>query len=172
MLTKDTFFLSPDKVITCRSIKPGNEAFLYEVYASTRQEELASVNWDNCQKESFLKMQFTAQHKYYQENYSQAEFLIILLNEIPIGRLYIDYRQDEIRLIDIALLPTYRNQGIGTILLKEMINKGQKLGLPIRLHVETYNPALELYKNFGFQSLEERGVYYFMELIPGTNLSK
>ena len=170
MLTKDTLLLAPNKVITCCHLKPGNEAFLYEVYASTRQEELASVNWDNYQKESFLKMQFTAQHKYYQENYSQAEFLIILLNEVPIGRLYIDYRQDEIRLIDIALLPAYRNQGIGKIFLKEIITKGQQLGLPIRLHVETYNPALKLYERLGFQFLEERGVYYFMELVPGKRL--
>lgn len=166
MLAQNTLFLAPNKVIACRQIKPEDEGFLYQVYASTRQEELASVNWENHQKEYFLKTQFTAQHKYYQENYSQAEFLIILLNEVPIGRLYIDYRQDEIRLIDIALLPTYRNQGIGTIFLKEIITKGQQLGLPICLHVETYNPALKLYERFGFQFLEERGVYYFMKLLP------
>ncbi|MGC1245410.1 MAG: GNAT family N-acetyltransferase, partial [Spirulinaceae cyanobacterium] len=143
MLTKHTLHLKPNRALTLRNIESEDEAFLYQVYASTRQEELALVDWDDSQKESFLKMQFNAQHKYYQENYSQAQFLIVLLDEKAIGRLYINYHKDEIRLMDIALLPSFRNQGIGTIFLKKIITEGQQLGLPIRLHVEAYNRALQ-----------------------------
>ncbi|MGB3692860.1 MAG: GNAT family N-acetyltransferase [Spirulinaceae cyanobacterium] len=166
MLTKHTLHLKPNRALTLRNIESEDEAFLYQVYASTRQEELALVDWDDSQKESFLKMQFNAQHKYYQENYSQAQFLIVLLDEKAIGRLYINYHKDEIRLMDIALLPSFRNQGIGTIFLKKIITEGQQLGLPIRLHVEAYNRALQLYQHLGFQSLGEKGVYYLMERLP------
>ncbi len=166
MLTQDTLCFKDNQVLAFRAIKPRDEAFLYQVYASTRKEELALVDWDSSQKESFLKMQFNAQHKHYQENYPEAQFLIILLNKKPIGRLYINYQKDEIRIIDIALLSPYRNQGIGTTFLKKIITEGQQLTLPIRLHVETYNGALQLYQRLGFQTLGENGVYYLMERLP------
>src|SRR5262249_32469747 len=70
-------------------IRPDDEAFLYEVYASTRTEELAVVDWDEAQKAAFLHQQFTAQHQFYQERYTQTDFLIILCDAVPVGRLYI-----------------------------------------------------------------------------------
>ena len=72
-----------------RPIQPDDAAFLYEVYASTRTEELALVDWDEAQKAAFLHMQFTAQHQFYQERYTQTDFLIILRDAVPVGRLYI-----------------------------------------------------------------------------------
>ena len=97
-----------------RPIKEEDQSFLYRLYASTRQEELAVLDWSEAQKEAFLQMQFNAQHKFYTEQFSQAEFQIIEQDQEPIGRLYVDRRDDEIRLIDIALLPAYRNRGIGS----------------------------------------------------------
>jgi hypothetical protein len=85
--------------------------FLYRVYASTREDELAQTGWDAAQQESFLRMQFDAQHKYYQEMYADADYQIILLDGEPAGRLYLDRRREEIRIIDIALLTEHRGQG-------------------------------------------------------------
>jgi hypothetical protein len=55
--------------ITFRPITENDMDFLYRVYASTREDELAVTDWDDAQKEEFLKMQFNAQHVYYQEHY-------------------------------------------------------------------------------------------------------
>ena len=52
-----------------------------------------------------MELPFTAQHTFYQENYTETDFLIILRDAVPVGRLYIARWQDEIRLVDIALLP-------------------------------------------------------------------
>ncbi len=104
-----------DRIAKLRPITPEDEDFLYRVYASTREDELAPLDWDDEQKESFLKMQFAAQHKFYTEQFPRAEFQVILLDQEPIGRLYLDHRDDEIRLIDIALLPSHRNRGIGEL---------------------------------------------------------
>lgn len=155
-----------DARITLRPVTPGDEAFLYRVYASTRTRELASLDWDNAQKEAFLQMQFAAQHRFYLEQFPQAEFRIVYLDGEPIGRLYADRRDDEIRIVDLALLPEHRNQGTGTTLLREILTEGQRTGLPVRIHVEGRNPAMSLYHRLGFRKVGEHGIYHLMERSP------
>lgn len=161
------------KNIALRPIGPEDQPFLYSVYASTRLEELAPLRWSVEQQSAFLMQQFNAQHQYYQANYADAEFLLIVLNIQPIGRLYVDRRADELRLIDIALLPQYRNAGIGSALLGDLLAEAAQAGKPVRIHVEKFNPALRLYTRLGFTVAEDRGVYWFMEWLPqainGTN---
>ena len=157
-------------MVKLRSITADDEEFLYNVYASTRDEELASTGWDDAQMEAFLRMQFTAQHKFYLKTFPGAEFQVILLDQQPIGRLYLDHKQDEIRLIDIALLPSHRNKGIGTALLNDILGEAEVLGLPIRIHVERFNPALRLYERLGFRKIDDNAVYYLMEWSPGDTV--
>jgi ribosomal protein S18 acetylase RimI-like enzyme len=152
--------------ITFRPIRPEDEALLYQIYASTREEELAQVPWDTAEKEAFLRMQFNAQHQYYQEQFPHAAFQIILRDDRPIGRLYVNRRPDVIHLIDIALLPANRNRGIGTSLLKELLAEASEVGKPVRIHVEHFNPALRLYERLGFSQIGDHGVYYLMEWLP------
>src|ERR1044071_5136859 len=109
--------------IGLRPIGPEDEAFLFEVYASTRAEEMKLVPWSEAQQQEFLRMQFTAQHKHYQTEYPDAEYQIILLNNRLVGRLYVDRRAAEIRILDVTLLPEYRNRGIGTPLIQALITE-------------------------------------------------
>lgn len=154
--------------VSFRPIRPDDEAFLYRLYTTVR-EDVEAADWDEAQKTAFLEMQFRAQHTFYQEHFTQARFDLILLNDEPIGRLYLDRRTEEIRIIDIALLPAYRNGGLGTILLKEVLEAGTAAKLPIRIHVELDNPALHLYQRLGFVQLQEDGLYYLMERRPETS---
>lgn len=141
--------------------------FLQTLYASTRADEMALLpHWTEAEKAAFLQQQFRAQHTYYQAQFAQAQFELLLQEERPIGRRYIDRRTDEIRLIDIALLPAYRGQGLGSRLMEELLDEARQRRLPIRIHVEQYNPALRLYQRLGFRLLADRGVYYFMEWTP------
>ncbi len=150
-------------MITYRPITAEDEEFLCRVYASTREEELAQTDWDNAQKENFLRMQFHAQHTHYQTYYTGAQFQIILWYDEPIGRLYLAYWKNEIRLIDIALLPAHRGQGLGATIIKRIQAEGAEAGLPVCIHVEKFNPALRLYERLGFRAIEDKGVYWFME---------
>jgi ribosomal protein S18 acetylase RimI-like enzyme len=108
-------------------------------------------------------MQFNAQYLYYAENYAHAQFQIVLLDGAPIGRLYVDRRAAEIRIVDIALLPEHCGQGIGSHLLREILAEGQARGVPVTVHVERFNPALHLYERLGFRPVEDKGVYLLME---------
>src|SRR5262245_11356372 len=107
--------------ITFRPIGPDDEPFLYRVYASTRTEALAPLDWDAAPKEAFLRMQFNAQHRYYQEQFPDASFQIILADNCPVGRLYVQRRPEELRVIDVALLPEHRRAGIGSALLNDLL---------------------------------------------------
>ena len=151
---------------------PQDLPFLATVYASTRADEITMiVDWSDGQKTAFLEMQFQAQHSYYQDHYGDAEFLIVWEDDRPVGRLYIErwedeIRSDEFRIIDIALLPEARNQGIGSTILKAIQNLAQTEKRAVRIHVEQNNPALRLYHRLGFQKIGEVGVYFLMEWQP------
>lgn len=71
--------------ITLRPTTPEDQEFLFRVYASTREDELARVDWDEVQKERFMRMQFDAQDTYYRENYPGYEFQVILADGHPPG---------------------------------------------------------------------------------------
>jgi GNAT superfamily N-acetyltransferase len=152
--------------VTLRPITPDDLPFLYRVYASTREEELALVDWEPAQKEAFVRMQFTAQHRFYQEQFPAASYQVVLTGDQPVGRLYLDRRAEEICIVDIALLPEARNGGIGTGLLKDVLAEADRAGKPVRIHVEQFNPAQRLYLRLGFQKIGETGVYFLMERPP------
>jgi ribosomal protein S18 acetylase RimI-like enzyme len=154
--------------LTFRPIGLDDESFLYEVYASTRAEEMALVDWTEDQKKAFLRMQFNAQHQYYQDVYAGANFQIILLNEQPIGRLYLARWSHEIRIIDIALLSQFRNTGIGTALLKDLLAEAAQAGQAVTIHVEKFNQALRLYERLGFVKTLDKGVYFFLKWTPSS----
>lgn len=162
--------LLTDKSLSLRPIQDKDLNLLFEIYSSTRTEELQQVAvWSEEQKHAFLTQQFNAQHDYYQKNYVGAGFYIIYKNNVPIGRLYIqeDFQGKEIRIIDIALLPVWRNQGLGTSILKDILGRAKDINRPVTIHVESFNPAMKLYEKLGFNKISEtNGVYHLMEYLP------
>jgi len=146
-----------------RPIEDGDLDFLYRLYASTREDELSVTPWSAEEKETFLRMQFRAQHEHYQAHFPAAEYSLLLREGQPVGRLYVDRRPDEIRLIDIALVPAARNEGLGGALLRELMAEAEGGAKPLRIHVEQFNPARRLYDRLGFRKIEDQGVYHLME---------
>jgi ribosomal protein S18 acetylase RimI-like enzyme len=152
--------------VACRTVSASDSEFIYAVYASTRVEELAQVPWTSEERERFLRQQFQAQDHTYRNNYPGAEFWIIVVDDADAGRLYVHRRPEEIRIMDVALLPGFRGQGIGTYLLKEFLREGQMSSRIVTIHVEVFNPALRLYLRLGFSQVAENGVYCLMEWRP------
>jgi GNAT superfamily N-acetyltransferase len=126
------------------------------------------VPWDDEAKEAFLRMQFSAQDSYYREQMPDASYQVVLVGGERAGRLYVDRRDDEIRIVDIALLPEYRGRGVGTRLLGELLAEADAIGKRLSIHVERFNPALRLYERVGFAQVEDKGVYLLLERPPAT----
>lgn len=124
------------------------------------------VDWPPEHKQAFLEQQFTAQHAHYQRYYGEGDFSLVLVEGEPAGRLYVARWRREIRLVDIALLPPYRGRGIGSALLRRLLDEGASSGLPVSIHVERFNPALRLYQRLGFLPAGEHGPYLLMRWEP------
>ena len=136
--------------------------FLFALYASTREEELRGLPWAAEQRNAFLRSQFEAQTYHYRTWYPDAAFQLILLEGIPVGRLCLLSDANQIRLIDIALLPAYRGKGVGSEIFTGMLADADKAALPVILHVERSNRAQRLYRRYGFTVIADDGVYLLM----------
>lgn len=146
-----------------RSVVPSDEAFLFELYASTRKEELDAWGWDDVQRKAFLEMQFRAQYMSYRAQFPNADHQIILEGDRPIGRVMVNRTDDEFRLIDVALLSEFRGTGIGTQLVRTLVDEASLAGKPLRLQVMRTNPAARLYRRLGFAVVGDDGLYVQME---------
>ena len=156
-----------ERDVSLRPIRDDDLDFLCRVYASTRMEELAGVPWTPEQKQVFLRFQFDAQHRYYQENYAGSTFDVVLVDGEPAGRLYVARWEKEIRIVDVAMLPEHRGRGIGSRLLAAVLAEGDEAGKPVSIHVEASNPARRLYERLGFRQVEDKGVYVLMRRTAG-----
>lgn len=155
--------------ITLRPITDADMEFLHRLYATTREDELTQVDWTPEQKAAFVAQQFHAQHQYWQENYNDTSWDLILGDGgQPIGRLYVARWAEEIRIVDIALMPEHRGSGLGTRLIRRLFDEGDASGRKVSIHVEIFNPARRLYERLGFVQAAERGVYLLMERHPVT----
>lgn len=156
-----------DKTISLRPIQDEDLMVLSEIYGGTREKELTQiVEWNEEQKRAFVLQQFMAQHEYYQKNYIGAAFYIIQKNKDSIGRLYIheNFQEKGVRIIDIAILSQWQNKGIGSSILKDILAKASTLNRAVSIHVETFNPAMKLYKKLNFEKISEtNGVYHLLE---------
>jgi ribosomal protein S18 acetylase RimI-like enzyme len=154
---------SATRRVTLRKAVPTDEPFLQRLYASTRAEELAKLPWSPAEREAFLDMQFRAQTASYEVQFPLADFSVVLVDEQPAGRLYVERAVAAIELIDIALLPEFQNAGIGGGLLEDLLDEAQATGRAVRLHVEAANPARRLYQRLGFRAIDDLGVYLLLE---------
>ena len=152
--------------VALRPERPGDERLLFDIYASTREEELALTNWDEPTRRAFLNQQFNAMRQGYRNMFPAGEFSIIELDGRPAGRIVIDRSATEIRVVDIALLPACRNRGVGTCLMRRVCAEASKTGRPVRLCVLKNNRAFNWYERLGFAKIGERGFYDELEWRP------
>lgn len=151
--------------ISIRPATKNDEAFLLDLFASTRPE-FSLLNLPEGQMQALMTMQFNAQRQQYDECYPQAESKIILQDQRPIGRMLVDRSGREFTLIDIAVLPEHRNGGIGTSLVQDLLSEAVVAGKPVRLHVLKSNPALRLYQRLGFSLAGDQSIYFEMVFAP------
>jgi ribosomal protein S18 acetylase RimI-like enzyme len=145
-----------------RRIDAADLPFLARVYASTRTEELAVMDWSDERKAAFLQQQFQAQHAHYQRYYPRADWLVTLHAGEAIGRLYLERWPSQHRIIDIAFVPEQRGHGFGAALLRDLMDEAAAAGKAVSIHVEKLNPAMRLYRRLGFATAEDKGVYDLM----------
>jgi ribosomal protein S18 acetylase RimI-like enzyme len=150
--------------LTLRPVAGTDEEFLLSVYASTRADELAQAEWEPGQQAKFVKWQFDMQRREYDARFPDAEYCLILIDDCPAGRIWIGRDEQQIRLLDIAILPEFQNRGTGTILLRRLIDESKRSGKALRHMVFVLNnDAHRFYERLGFRIIEDLGAYKHME---------
>ena len=163
-LMNSSFALRDGGTLTLRPVTPLDDAFLLAVYASTRAEELAQVQWQPGQQEAFVKWQFEMQRREYDARFPDAEYDVIEIDGQPGGRIWIGRDAKEVRLMDIALLPEFQNRGAGTLLVRDLIEEARATNKSLRHMVFVLNNnADRFYERLGFVVIEEMGGYKHME---------
>jgi GNAT superfamily N-acetyltransferase len=152
--------------VTLRPVQEADRPFLEAVYASVRASEFEPLDWTAEQKMAFLRQQFDALDRGYRSQFRDATLDIILVDGQPAGRLYVDRWPDEIRLVDLSLLPEGRGRGVGTILLERLQLEAAASNRSLSLHVERFNPAQQLYLRLGFELVEAGQIYLLMRWSP------
>jgi GNAT superfamily N-acetyltransferase len=153
---------------TLRPSGDGDRALLLAIYASTRAEELAVTGWTDEVKAAFLAQQFAAQDSHYRLHHPDASYDVVMVEGEPAGRLYVDRGEEEILLVDVALLPGFRGRGIGSAVLRQVIAEADAAGKVLSIHVEKANRARVLYVRHGFAEVADHGIYLLLQRQPMT----
>jgi ribosomal protein S18 acetylase RimI-like enzyme len=152
-----------------RPVADADRDFLVDLYGSTRDEELSMVAWDAATKRAFVDHQFSAQDAHYRANYPGATLDVVEVDGAPAGRMYVHRGPSDIRIMDIALAPAFRGRGIGTSLLRTLMDEADASRRKLSIHVEMNNPARSLYDRLGFLPAGEHGIYVLMERPPASS---
>ncbi|MBN2387245.1 MAG: GNAT family N-acetyltransferase [Anaerolineales bacterium] len=154
--------------LVLRPVTDADEDFLYRVYAGTRAEEMARVPWDEAQKQDFLRMQFAAQQAHYRKHFPEASHDVLLADGLPAGRMYVDRRAAEIRILDIAVLPEARRQGVGSHFLRGLMKEAQAVRKTLSIYIDETSPSLDLFRRLGFVQAGGNGISCLMEWHPAA----
>lgn len=154
--------------VAFRVIHATDTAFLFRVYASTRDWEFRLTTWSEADKADFLRRQFDLQDRHYEQAFPTAVRRIVTLDGVDVGRLYVQRQDDCLRIIEFSFLPEARGRGIGTDILRSLLNEAHGGKVPVRLSVERGSPAVRLYQRHGFQVTGQAGHHLALEWRPAT----
>ena len=155
-----------EEQIKLRPVTEADDSFLLSIYASTRAQEMAQVPWSPEQKETFVRMQYMAQKQHYAAEYPQASHDIIYIDEVPVGRLYLNRGDEVLHILDITVLPEHRRRGAGSVLLRRIMDEARQLAKPLSIFVESFNPSARLFERLGFQTDQQSGFQLLMKWHP------
>lgn len=137
-----------------RHERDDDRAFGYRLFRDSRPDDWERLPLDATLRRQLMRLQFEAQTKSYRTLFPDARFDIVEFAGEPIGRIVVDRSRTMLRLVDLALVPRYRNRGIGTAILAALIDEAQAVRLPVRLSVAAENKAaLRLYLRLGFVAI-------------------
>ncbi|MGB6229676.1 MAG: GNAT family N-acetyltransferase [Litorimonas sp.] len=158
--------IQPKGRVEFRIVTDSDQGFLFDVFADTREWEFENPLWTEIEKRDFLKMQFEVRERSYTLNNLGAVHRIIQLDGEDIGVIRLNRQDHQLYIIDFALLSAYRGQGVGSDILKTLLNEAFNGRVPARLQAERMSPAVAFYQRHGFQIVDMAGHHVLMEWQP------
>jgi len=154
-------------IIRTRPETAADEAFLFALFESVKGAELAAMPIGVAMRRQLLAMQFRAMSTGYRSAFPAARFLIVLLNDAPVGRLIVNDDADCTRIVYIALLPEWRRHGLATALMTAVLDEPRKHGRRCEATVTVDNFAsMRLWARLGFMERERSLTDVILEWLP------
>jgi ribosomal protein S18 acetylase RimI-like enzyme len=157
---------SPAGVVRLRPECEEDRDFRYQLFCDSRQPEFALVLPPDVFQQ-LMAHQFQAQTVSYRAQFPQARFDIIELDGRPIGRIVVDRPGDRLHLIDQAIVPEMRGRGIGTAIMRALMDEAAARRVPVTLEAASSNdPSMRLYLRLGFVPTETAQPYIELAWTP------
>lgn len=151
------------------NIRPANHAdnpFLEKLHHSTRQD-LQLIDADKEVVESIMELQLKAQTQGYGSQFPNAMYFVVERHCEPIGKVTVDFGHNEVRLVDLALIPAARGKGLGAEIIRAFQQAATMVAVPMTLSVMQSNfPAKALYQKLGFVTASVEIPYELMVWSP------
>ena len=103
------------------------------------------------------------QQQHFEEKWAPEAFEVVEKAGRRIGALSVSRTSEEVRIIEIQLLPEFQGHGLGTALLQRELQFADERTLPARLQVLRENRARTLYERLGFRVCGETDTHCLME---------
>jgi ribosomal protein S18 acetylase RimI-like enzyme len=153
-----------------RPVGESDRAFLLSLYAVVREPELALTPWTPEQKHAFVEMQFNAQTVGYRDAHPRASHEIICAGGRDVGRIYWSHDKDCLHVLDITIAPLSRNLGMGSCVLRDILEEADREQKSVTIYVESYNPSLRLFDRLGFRPVARDGFQLLLKRSPAQQV--
>jgi ribosomal protein S18 acetylase RimI-like enzyme len=101
----------------------------------------------------------------YRKNYHIQNTHIIEIDKTKIGLFEYEEKSDFFEINQIFILPKYQNNGIGSMILRKIINKAKDKNIAIKLQVLKINKeAKKLYIKLGFTEYDQTNTHILMKM--------
>ena len=105
--------------------------------------------------------------RYFEKKLNSLPFQVIECSGQRVGSVCILTEVDHIWLRDVQVCPEHQNRGIGTEIIKRLMDEADHSKKPLRLRVLTANRAKCLYERLGFRRTGTfREAQIWMEYVP------
>jgi ribosomal protein S18 acetylase RimI-like enzyme len=144
------------------SLRPASNAdrdFAFELNRVTMKEYVeATWGWDDAEQEAL-----------FDESFDPADCEIIRIGSTDVGLLAVEEHDDEIYLAGIYLQPEWQSRGIGSSIVRSLLERGAASAKPVTLRVLHSNPRAEaLYTRLGFTRFRTIDTHAYLRADPSA----
>lgn len=138
---------------------PEHDAFLHRLFVDV---QIAAMPVPQPALVLMLDIQHRSKTASYRQTFPEAVDMIITKAGQNIGRAYIDFSTRPVHFIDIAILPIWQGQGLGTDVFETLLQAARARAAHVSLSVIEGQPAQRLYSKLGFRTTEREEPYLSM----------
>jgi ribosomal protein S18 acetylase RimI-like enzyme len=151
-----------------RTCVDADDTFLYDVFCTTWESEVAALPNPKL-AQHVLRIQHIAQERRFRTRYPHHERYVVLEDDEPAGRLYVDRNETMMHVVDLTLLPRFQSQGIGTRVFQDLFHVAGEDRQVVTLRVPRRNVrATDLYTSLGFRLVSMDDLDSYFEWTPAT----